>query len=198
MLSYSDWITVNSCVFCMSEGKVHTDEPARQREPMGVGSHRRAYRESLQHLKAQGKRYCHTVYDNPEAIALMHELRTAGYSYEAIAQHLNAAGIPTAQGALAIHGGLGHCQAHPAQDSEEDCMKVEDRLFSIAEVAERLGMSKDTIHNWIKAGRLKASRIGRFWRIRERDLEAFIDNPPPLHPGASAQKEKDGTSAAEG
>ena len=45
---------------------------------------------------------------------------------------------------------------------------------------------------------LKASRIGRFWRIRERDLEAFIDNPPPLHPGASVQKEKDGTSASEG
>jgi excisionase family DNA binding protein len=45
---------------------------------------------------------------------------------------------------------------------EEDCMQVEDRLFNIAEVAARLGMSKDTIHNWIKAGRLKASRIGRF------------------------------------
>jgi excisionase family DNA binding protein len=41
-------------------------------------------------------------------------------------------------------------------------MQVEDRLFNIAEVAARLGMSKDTIHNWIKAGRLKASRIGRF------------------------------------
>jgi excisionase family DNA binding protein len=71
-------------------------------------------------------------------------------------------------------------------------MKVEDRLFSIAEVAERLGMSKDTIHNWIKAGRLKASRIGRFWRIRERDLEAFIDHPPPMHPQAQAEREPDG------
>jgi excisionase family DNA binding protein len=71
-------------------------------------------------------------------------------------------------------------------------MKVEDRLFSIAEVAERLGMSKDTISDWIKAGRLKASRIGRFWRIRERDLEAFIDNPPPLQPRTRAQKENDG------
>ena len=54
--------------------------------------------DALQHLKAQGKRYCHTVYDNPEGIALMHQLRTAGYSYEAIAQHLNQAGIPTALG----------------------------------------------------------------------------------------------------
>jgi site-specific DNA recombinase len=54
--------------------------------------------DALQHLKAQGKRYCHTVYDNAEVIALMHQLRTAGYSYEAIAQHLNHEGIPTALG----------------------------------------------------------------------------------------------------
>jgi DNA invertase Pin-like site-specific DNA recombinase len=55
-------------------------------------------RDALQHLKAQGKRYCHTVYDNPEGIALMHRLRAAGSSYERIAQHLNEIGIPTAMG----------------------------------------------------------------------------------------------------
>jgi site-specific DNA recombinase len=54
--------------------------------------------DALQHLKAQGKRYCRTVYDNPEVIALMHQLRAAGSSYEAIAQHLNQAGIPTVLG----------------------------------------------------------------------------------------------------
>ena len=47
-------------------------------------------------------------------------------------------------------------------------------------------MSQDTITTWIKVGRLKASRIGRFWRIRARDLEAFLDDPPPLHPDRPA------------
>jgi excisionase family DNA binding protein len=47
-------------------------------------------------------------------------------------------------------------------------------------------MSQDTITTWIKVGRLKASRIGRFRRIRARDLEAFIDDPPPLHPNRPA------------
>jgi site-specific DNA recombinase len=55
-------------------------------------------RDALQHLKAQGKRYCHTVYGNPEVIALMHRLRAAGESYAAIAEHLNQAGVPTAFG----------------------------------------------------------------------------------------------------
>jgi site-specific DNA recombinase len=54
--------------------------------------------DALQHLKAQGKRYCHTVYTDAEAIALMHRLRAEGYSYARIADHFNTAGIPTAQG----------------------------------------------------------------------------------------------------
>jgi excisionase family DNA binding protein len=69
---------------------------------------------------------------------------------------------------------------------EDDRMPVDDRLYSVSEVAQHLGMSKDTIMTWIKAGRLKACRIGRFWRIRARDLEAFIDDPPPLHPDRPA------------
>ena len=59
-------------------------------------------------------------------------------------------------------------------------MKVEERLFSVEDTAERLGVSKWTITDWIKAGRLNGTKIGKFWRVREGDLEAFIANPPPL------------------
>jgi excisionase family DNA binding protein len=69
---------------------------------------------------------------------------------------------------------------------EDHHMAIDDRLYTIAEVAQYLGMSKDTITTWVKAGRLKASRIGRFWRIRPRDLEAFLDAPPPRRPRPSA------------
>jgi site-specific DNA recombinase len=56
-------------------------------------------RDALQHLKSQGKRHCHTVYDNAGVIAVMHRLRAAGQSYDAIARHLNATGVTT------VHGG---------------------------------------------------------------------------------------------
>jgi excisionase family DNA binding protein len=59
-------------------------------------------------------------------------------------------------------------------------MKLEERLFSAEEVAERLGMSRYTVGEWLRSGRLKGRRIGRFWRVKESDLQAFIDNPPPL------------------
>jgi excisionase family DNA binding protein len=65
-------------------------------------------------------------------------------------------------------------------------MPIDDRLWSIAETANYLGMSKDTIADWVKSGRLRACRIGRFWRVRPRDVEAFLEDPPPLHPDRSA------------
>jgi excisionase family DNA binding protein len=68
-------------------------------------------------------------------------------------------------------------------------MKIEEHLFSVEEVAERLGMSRYTIAEWLRSGRLTGRRIGRFWRVRESDLEAFIANPPPLErstPAAAA------------
>ena len=54
-----------------------------ERKVIGERTH-----DAMAHLKAQGKRYCHTVYDNPEGIALMHRLRAEGYSYGHIAQRL--------------------------------------------------------------------------------------------------------------
>ena len=51
--------------------------------------------DALQCLKAQGKRYGYTDEDNLQGIVRMHQLWTAGFSYEATAQQLNDAGIPT-------------------------------------------------------------------------------------------------------
>ena len=71
-------------------------------------------RDALQHLKAQGKRYCHTVYDNVEVITLMHRLRAQMYSYERIAEYLNHEAIPTAFGgprqALVVWGTIQRTQ----------------------------------------------------------------------------------------
>jgi excisionase family DNA binding protein len=61
-------------------------------------------------------------------------------------------------------------------------MVADERLRSIAEVAAYLGMSQDTVAAWIKTRRLKGCRIGRFWRVRPQDLEAFVNAPPPLRP----------------
>jgi len=49
-----------------------------------------------------------------------------------------------------------------------------DRFFTLAEVRQKLGVSRSTLWRWIAERGLLAVRIGGVTRIRERDLEAFL------------------------
>ena len=46
-------------------------------------------------------------------------------------------------------------------------------LYSVEQVANRLGLHVRTIRNYVRDGRLKAVRIGKQYRIAREDLEAF-------------------------
>jgi|SRR5690606_5340976 len=47
-------------------------------------------------------------------------------------------------------------------------------LLTAEQVAERLQVREETVYDWLKAGRLRGVKLGRIWRVREADLEAFI------------------------
>ncbi len=68
---------------------------------------------------------------------------------------------------------------------------MEDQTRSLSEVAGLMGVSERTVRRWIKAGRLKAYKPGRDYRIPETGLRAFIEEseispkepaPPSLEP----------------
>jgi len=48
-------------------------------------------------------------------------------------------------------------------------------VYAIKDAAEKLKVSPDTIRRERDAGRLKASKIGRIWRILEEDLKAYLE-----------------------
>ncbi|TDW23329.1 helix-turn-helix domain-containing protein [Kribbella kalugense] len=50
-------------------------------------------------------------------------------------------------------------------------------LYSVEQVANRLGLHVRTIRNYVRDGRLKAVRIGKQYRITREDLEAFTGTP---------------------
>jgi len=49
------------------------------------------------------------------------------------------------------------------------------KVYTVQEVARILRVSPLTVLRYIKLGKLKARRIGRGYRITERDLALFLD-----------------------
>jgi excisionase family DNA binding protein len=50
-----------------------------------------------------------------------------------------------------------------------------DRLLTVAEVADHMLVSNMTVYRLIKAGSLPAIRVGKNYRIRSRDLDAYLN-----------------------
>lgn len=52
----------------------------------------------------------------------------------------------------------------------------QDKLYTLQEVADYLKVSRQTIYNYVTAKRLKASKIGKEYRVTEKDLQDFLKN----------------------
>jgi excisionase family DNA binding protein len=54
---------------------------------------------------------------------------------------------------------------------------MEQVLYSVDQVADRLGLHVRTVRNYVREGRLKAVRIGKQYRIAADDLAAMTGRP---------------------
>jgi excisionase family DNA binding protein len=52
-------------------------------------------------------------------------------------------------------------------------------MYSVEQVAERLGLHVRTIRSYVRDGRLKAVKIGKQYRIAHADLAALTGEPTP-------------------
>jgi excisionase family DNA binding protein len=53
-------------------------------------------------------------------------------------------------------------------------MAEETRMYSLAQVAERLGLHVRTVRAYVRTGRLKAIRIGKQYRVAREELESIV------------------------
>ena len=51
---------------------------------------------------------------------------------------------------------------------------LEDRWLSVAEIAEYLGVKRDTIYKWIIRKNMPAHKVGRLWKFRKEEIDAWI------------------------
>lgn len=50
----------------------------------------------------------------------------------------------------------------------------DDRWLSVGEIAEYLGISKDTVYAWITAKRFPGHRIGRLWKFKRSEVDDWV------------------------
>jgi|JI6StandDraft_1071083.scaffolds.fasta_scaffold189588_2 excisionase family DNA binding protein len=49
-----------------------------------------------------------------------------------------------------------------------------DRWLSVEEIAEYLGISKDTVYGWISKKGMPAHRLGRFWKFQRVEVDTWV------------------------
>lgn len=51
---------------------------------------------------------------------------------------------------------------------------LDDKWIGIEEAANFLGVTKDTIRNWIKKNNIPAHKIGKLWKFRKSELNEWV------------------------
>ncbi len=60
---------------------------------------------------------------------------------------------------------------------------MEETFLTTEEVLEYLQVNLRTVYRLIKAGKIPAVRVGRQWRFRKRDIDAWLDSQRPRGAG---------------
>ena len=51
---------------------------------------------------------------------------------------------------------------------------MEDRWLSVEEIAQYLGVSKDTVYTWISRKKMPAHKIGRLWKFNKDEVDTWV------------------------
>ena len=59
---------------------------------------------------------------------------------------------------------------------------VAERWVAVQEVAEHLGVNKDTVYKWIESRGLPAHRLGRLWKFKITQVDAWVEDGGAAEP----------------
>ncbi len=55
-------------------------------------------------------------------------------------------------------------------------LEITDRWLSVLEIANYLGISKETIYRWIDSKKIPAHKIGKQWKFKTGEVDQWILN----------------------
>jgi len=82
-------------------------------------------------------------------------------------------GMPIdAFGSVAYYSRMTNCETNNPQP-EQDPLTLGE-LISLQQAAEYAGLTKDTLHNYAKRGRLKAKKLGPIWVTTRAAIDEYL------------------------
>ena len=49
-----------------------------------------------------------------------------------------------------------------------------NELLTLEEAAARLKIAPKTMRDWLRTGKMRGVKTGKYWRVREQDVDAFV------------------------
>ena len=56
---------------------------------------------------------------------------------------------------------------------------LEQRYFSLKDIARYTGLSEKTLYKWAEAGNVPAHKVGRVWRFDRDEMDRFMQTQSP-------------------
>jgi len=50
-----------------------------------------------------------------------------------------------------------------------------ETIYTPQQAAELLSVSEFTLMDWLRKGKIRGVKVGRLWRVREQDIEEFLE-----------------------
>ena len=57
---------------------------------------------------------------------------------------------------------------------EQETMQEQERWLSVEEIAAHLGVNRDTIYKWIERKQMPAHKLGKLWKFKVSEIDAWI------------------------
>ena len=68
----------------------------------------------------------------------------------------------------------GACYEAAFQVKKEWRPEMEDRWLSVDEIADHLGIKRDTVYKWISERQMPGHKIGRLWKFKKDQVDAWV------------------------
>ena len=53
-------------------------------------------------------------------------------------------------------------------------MQSAEPWFSVEDIAEHLGVSKETVYRWLEKGKIPSHRVGKLWKFRASEVDEWV------------------------